>query len=433
MDINVQDFERLKSENERLRNAIEELSVLNEVATAISSTLKVDQIINLVVQKCIRHLKVEQAAIWLLNLEDLMAPLNTMVRNFDSSHDNIAFRLNNQITGWMLNNQKPLISNDLKNDDRFFTTESDLGYNSLLAVPLNVKGKMTGLIALFNKKGGKEFSEGDKKLLSIIGSQSSQIIENARLLEEEQRLLSIRQEMKLATEIQNNLLPTKLPEIPGYEFSGISIPAKEVGGDYYDFIHISENTMACCLGDVSGKGMPAAMLMSNLQATMHSQVMHDPEPQPCMSTTNRLLFHNTDTKQYATFFYGILDWQKHEFKFTNAGHNPPMLFKTDCSMQELKTVGIPLGFLESFEYTQESVSIQPGEFMVIFTDGISEAMNYEEEEFSEERMIGILKQCEGKSAEQVLKELIAAVKNHSGDTEQSDDITVMVIKRMALN
>ncbi len=429
MPLNEQEFNRLQIENERLSQAVKELSVLNEIATAISSSLKVEKIIDLIIHKCIRNFNVEQGAIWLLNLEDMMAPLNTMVRNYDSSHDMIAFRLNNQITGWMLHNKKPLVCNDLKSDNRFHITESELAYNSLLAVPLSLKGKMTGLIALFNKKGETGFSEEDQKLLSIIAAQSAQVIENARLYEEEQRYLTVQQEMKLANEIQRNLLPNNLPELEGYEFAGISIPAKEVGGDYFDFINISESTIACCLGDVSGKGMPAAMLMSNLQATMHSQVLHNPEPQSCISTTNRLLYYNTDTKQYATFFYGLLDWKQHRFKFTNAGHNPPLLFRTDRSMTELKTEGIPLGFLDAFDYTQESVSIGKGDFLIIYTDGISEAMNAEEEEFGEERMMNLLQQAHGDNAGQILENLMNAVKKFTGDTEQSDDITVMVIKR----
>lgn len=423
------EFTKLREENERLKRGIRELSILNEIATTISSTMELDRIIEIVIRKCIKNLLVEQAAIWLLNPDDLMRPLNTMIRNYDSSHENIAFRLNNQITGWMLKNKKPLICNDLKSDKRFFTSASDPGYNSLLSVPLNVKSKMTGLIALFNKKSPTGFTNDDKKILSIIASFASQIIENARLLEEEQQFLSVQQEMRLAGEIQKNLLPTRLPRVHDYEFAGISIPAKDVGGDYYDFIALSEDQIVCCLGDVSGKGMPAAMLMSNLQATMHSQVLHDPQPISCMATTNRLLYHSTDTKQYATFFYAILNWKEHVLKFTNAGHNPPLLFKSDQAIVELKTVGIPLGFLESFDYTQASVTLDKDDFLIIYSDGISEAMDTHENEFGVDRMIKSVNQARGQTAKQIIDKLLKDVQAYTVDAQQSDDITVMVLKR----
>jgi len=235
--------------------------------------------------------------------------------------------------------------------------------------------------------------------------------------------------MRLAGEIQKNLLPTRLPRVHDYEFAGISIPAKDVGGDYYDFIALSEDQIVCCLGDVSGKGMPAAMLMSNLQATMHSQVLHDPQPISCMATTNRLLYHSTDTKQYATFFYAILNWKEHVLKFTNAGHNPPLLFKSDQAIVELKTVGIPLGFLESFDYTQASVTLDKDDFLIIYSDGISEAMDTHENEFGVDRMIKSVNQARGQTAKQIIDKLLKDVQAYTVDAQQSDDITVMVLKR----
>ena len=254
---------QLEKENERLKKVVQELSILNEIATAISSTNSVEQIINLIVGKCIRYLKVEQCIVSLLDKDKMDADFRTMIRLGDGSSIGIPYRLDTQLSGWMIRNKKPMLINDFKNDDRFFfQDESDFPVKSLIASPLITKGELIGLIAVFNKKENTIFTKEDERLLSIIASQSATVIENARLYEKEKQLLSLKEEMKLARNIQLNLLPSKLPEIKGYEIFAVSLPAKDVGGDYYDFLELTDTKFAFCLGDITGKGLPAAMLMS---------------------------------------------------------------------------------------------------------------------------------------------------------------------------
>ena len=299
---------RLQAENQRLRRALEELSILNEIATAISSTQALDRILDLIVKKCVKHLKVEQAAVMLMDENKQDKPFETVIRRGDTARDRLPFRLDTQLTGWMLKYRSSLIVNDFLTDTRFSTYPDDtFPIKSLMAVPLMAKGTMIGLISVFNKRVDAEFGEEDQRLLSIIATQSAQVIENARLLEEEQALLRMQEELRLAYEIQTNLLPARSPVIPGYEIAGRSIPAKEVGGDYFDFIHIDDHRLAFCLGDVSGKGMPAALLMSNLQATVRAQTTTDTTPGECVTNSNRLLYCSTTPEKFATFFYAILD------------------------------------------------------------------------------------------------------------------------------
>jgi len=185
---------------------------------------------------------------------------------------------------------------------------------------------MVGLITAFNKKVAEGYSNDDQRLLSIIATQSAQVIENARLLEEEQALMQMQKEMQMAYDIQVNLLPKTPPILTGFDLAGISIPAQIVGGDYFDFIPVEENRLAICLGDVSGKGLPAALLMANLQATIRGQTLLKPLPKDCLNRSNKLLYQSTDRQKFATLFYGILDSENHQLCYSNAEHNRPFLF-----------------------------------------------------------------------------------------------------------
>jgi len=429
--ISLQELEQLKTENHRLRIAVEELSVLNDIATAISSTLELDRVVGMIVQKCVKHLKGEQGAIWLLEEKDQEKPWVTVVRTQDSEIDGLPYRLDTQLTGWMIKNQKPLIVQNLETDDRFQITKNEGSYiRSLLAVPLQQKGKMIGVLTVFNKRGDEAFLDEDRRLLTIIGAQSAQVIESARLYQEEQELLKMMQEMNLARKIQTNLLPADPPKLEGYEAYGISIPAKEVGGDYYDFITKDSNKMVFCLGDVSGKGMPAALLMANLQATLRGQTMGSKSASDCLKKSNQLLYHSTDLEKYATMFYGVVWFKEHQLIFANAGHNNPFLVSQDGSVQRLKTVGIPLGWLEDFDFTEEKLPLNPGDVLVTFSDGISESMNDQEEEFEEEPILDIIKQNLPRSAREITVEIVNAVRKHAGNAPQADDMTLVVIKRL---
>lgn len=421
----------LEKENLRLRVAVEELSILNEIAITISSAHSLDRVVELIVQKCIKHIKVEQGAVMLLEEESQDSPFRTMVRQADASTMSriLPFRLDTQLTGWMLKNQKPLVINDFDKDDRFQKGElENFSIHSLLSVPLRLKGKMIGLLSVFNKKIPGGFSDDDQRLLSIISAQSAQVIDNARLHEEEKTFLMMQEQMRLARDIQMRLLPESPPEIEGYEISGISVAAQEVGGDYYDFIPFGKDRLAICLGDVSGKGIPAAMLMSNLQATLRSQTISNVSPKECMNRSNTLIFHSTDFQKFATVFYGILDFKKHELVYTNGGHDDPILF-TEEKPQRLSVGGTVLGFVEEFVYTEDNTSLKPGDFFIIYSDGITEAMNVQEEEFGEERLINVIQESKNSTPKDLVKKILDAVSTHVGKAPQMDDMTLVIVKR----
>jgi serine phosphatase RsbU (regulator of sigma subunit) len=243
------------------------------------------------------------------------------------------------------------------------------------------------------------------------------------------------QELSTARAIQIRLLPGQQPLVPGYEVTGASIPSREIGGDYYDFLAQGEDAIGIAIGDVSGKGMPAALLMSNLQASLHGQVLHRGTVASVVQRVNDLLVRSTDPHMFATFFYGVLDTATGSFTCTNAGHNPPLVLRRDGSLERLTMGGLLLGMIGDMVYLQDTVVLAPGEVIVMYTDGITEAVSpgADEEDpeamFGEERLCDVLLRSRHLPASGIQDAILAAVADHTRGVAQSDDITLVVIRR----
>ncbi len=423
-------IEKLRAENERLKVALDELKILNEIATAISSTLTLEHVMELMIKKCIKHLKAEQCAIMLLDPEDKERPFHTMIRKADSSRAVLPYRLDIQMMGWLLKNRKPLLINDFSEFNQIRLAPKDSGgIKSVLAAPLLLKGRMIGSLNVFNKRAPAGFTEADTRLLSIIATESAQVIENARLYEEEQALLRMQDEMRLAHKIQTDLLPKSSPAVVGYDIAGASIPATLVGGDYYDFIRIDEHKLGICLGDVSGKGMPAALLMANVQATLRSQAISCDDPCECLARSNALLLASTDLERYTTLFYGVLDTQAHSLDYCNAGHNHPFLFRKGAEPRRLKIGGTIVGCFGATDYKDDKIEIGPGDVLVVYSDGVTDAEDDDGAEFGEARLAGVAMSNLDDPAESLLLKLVEAARAHAGKAAPVDDMTVVVVKR----
>lgn len=241
-------------------------------------------------------------------------------------------------------------------------------------------------------------------------------------------------ELRTARKIQERLLPHEMPVILGFEIAGTSLPSQQVGGDYFDFLDMGEGRMGIAIADVSGKGIPAALLMANLQASLHAQVVRMGDVAEVTSRINSRLVKSTDSNMFATFFYGILDRNKTTFTSTNAGHNPPILLRSDGSIERLKDGGMILGFMADQPYSQQTVSLEPEDVLVLFTDGITEAVdssleNVAENLFGEERLMEVIRDSQTGTAREIQSAILQAISDHTGDSPQSDDITLVVIKR----
>jgi sigma-B regulation protein RsbU (phosphoserine phosphatase) len=420
---------RLDEENLKLKRAVKELSILNEIGAAISSTIGVDKVTELIMKKCIMHIGTEQGTIWLMSKEQEVNPLKTFVRVTDATIAGLPYRLGVNLVGWMLKNQKPLLSNNLGQDERFKGIDKESAQiRSLLAVPLTLKNKIIGIICLFNKKDNLEFTSDDQRLLSIIAIQSAQTIENARLYEEERKLMVLEEDLRTARSIQQSLLPKGNPKIPGFELVGLSMPAKEVGGDYYDFIPIDDSHWGVAIADVSGKGTPAALLMSNLQACLRGQAVINQSVRDTVIKANLMLSRFMDPGKFITLFYGILNLEDKTFTYTNAGHNFPFLLNKDGNVKTLEKGGTVLGILKDAPYEEETIQLEPASLLLMFTDGITEAVNDQEEMFEEERLLALLQNNSSLPTQQLSDKIVGDVLQFCGNAPQADDITLVLMK-----
>ena len=419
----------LLEENSRLRVTIEELTILNEIATAVSSVQSLDDIESLIIKKCLKYLAAEEGVIMLLNNSDQDKPFQTIMRTQNSILNSSSYRINDQVMGWILRYKTALTVNNFKEDTRFSViTENKINLNSLLAVPMFIKKRMIGIIVLFNKRGG-EFSESDQRFLAICAAQSAQIIENARLYEQEQLLEKLKEEMSLASTIQNSILPKESLRAHGFHITGKTIPANDIGGDFYDYVKTSEKDIAIWLGDVSGKGIPAALMMANIQGFLRSRSAVDEDCKQSAKASNEFLIKNNDVGKYATLFYSLLNTESGQLKFILAGHNNILHYKHSGEIRIYRSSDLPIGIFSGYNFENQSLIIEPGDFVLIYTDGITETENKSEVFFGEERLIDIIKQNSEISSEQLIDTIFNETKLFGDNQPQNDDISLLIIKR----
>jgi phosphoserine phosphatase RsbU/P len=419
---------RLQEENFRLRRAVEELSTLNDLALAIGASVNSEEIMHTIIRRSLRAVDAEEGVITLVD-ESRDLSMKTLVRTMVSSSERSPFHVHQNLLGWMHINKKPLVVNDMFTDSRFHGVRWDREIRSILCVPMMVKSKLIGILTLFNKKHNETFTGEDQRLTAIIAAQSAQVIENARLYEEEQAYLRLQREIAVASKIQKELLPDENPILAGYAIAGTSISAQVVGGDYYDFIRLDEHRLCFCVGDVAGKGLSAALLMANLQATLRGQIMTSDSPGECLKKANQLLFHSTPPDRFVTLFFGLIDTRDHTLRYCNAGHDQPFYISSRNDVQRLTTGDFILGIMDTCDFHDATISFEPGDVLAVPTDGISEALNEEDEQFGEENLERSLLEKKNGTPEEILRGVVAEIDRYRGNAVQADDITMIVLKR----
>jgi sigma-B regulation protein RsbU (phosphoserine phosphatase) len=239
----------------------------------------------------------------------------------------------------------------------------------------------------------------------------------------------MQEELRLASEIQLGLLPKEAPVVPGYDIAGASVPAEAVGGDYFDFAPLEGARLAICLGDASGKGLSAALLMASLQTAIRAQTLLDLPPGRSLANANTLLSRSTDPHRFATCFLAALDPDQHRVVYSSAGHDPPLLLRNNGEAERLETAGLVLGFMDDVEYETAHVQMGPSDTLAVYSDGVTDATNEADEPFGEDRLRRTLRAGATESAEQTIRSVFRAVRDHCGSSAQQDDTTLVVVKR----
>jgi len=318
---------------------------------------------------------------------------------------------------------------DVSRDERIQYLDEALeeGIKSMLSLPLLEDGTVIGAISVYTRFL-HEFLPEEIRAFKTLANQAAAAISIARLHQEVMHLKSIEQELQIASDIQSRFMPSTTPNIKDIDIAGWNRACQEVGGDFYDFIELPEDNIGIALGDVSGKGIPAALLMIAVRTSLRVQAENVYSMSEVMRRVNRALHSDTNQDEFTTLFYAVLDTSNWMMTYINAGHNPPLLFRNG-EIIRLKTGGMPVGLFKEADYRQETLQIEPGDMLVIYSDGFSEAPNAEWEEFGEDRIIEVLRQHREEPPRQIIDTLEGAVTNYlSPEVNYSDDRTVVVLK-----
>jgi serine phosphatase RsbU (regulator of sigma subunit) len=338
------------------------------------------------------------------------------------------------LVGACVAKNEAILVNDTSCDDRFLkSVDKESGYvtKSILTLPLHgMDGKPMGALQVLNKPGG--FSQDDVDLLGLCSGYSASTLETQRLRKEAEAAQLILQELEIARDVQQHLLPQDLPAIPGLDFAGYCRSAKFVGGDYYDFLPMRDGGLFFTLGDVSGKGIAAAVLMASIQASLRSQVVRPPDSiASLMGDFNKAVYSFSTADKYSTLFCGLLNVASRKLTYVNAGQVRPMVMRCGSGqIERLDSGGFPVGLLDGSEYEQGEVLLQPGDAVLCFSDGISEATNAKGEMWDEAEVEKLALACTALSARQIIDKLVEATDRFTGDAEQNDDMTVVAIRTL---
>ena len=327
---------------------------------------------------------------------------------------------------------KSVLTSDAQHDPRFATGTMVLqGVRSVLAVPLGVADKVFGIIYADSPIAEGRFTEDHLKVLTTLASVAAIRVENARLVEARLERERLERELALASEIQQRFQPTAPPHVDGYELQGISFPCYEIGGDYYDFIEREDGRLVIALGDVSGKGTAAALLMSSLHAAIHAQSASHDSLVDTISAVNRYLADNIPANRFVTLFYAELDPQSGALSFLNAGHNPPLIVHAAGTVEQLASGGLPLGIKRDVEYREGRTQLQMGDVLVIYSDGVTEAVSPSGEEFGATRLYEVVSRNITASAAGIRDRIESSLTKFAQGTSAADDITLVIVKRQA--
>lgn len=407
------------------------LGIISKVGLALLSSSGLNDTLNQVASLVFETVPAERCMIMLRdeNEDGGMKVLVARTRGKDEQIEEV--RISRTVMDEVLKNGKSVLTSDAQHDPRYASqTMALLGIRSVLAVPLSVQEhEVFGIVYADSPTYEATFTEEHLNILTTLASVASIRIENARLLEERFERERMERELELATEIQQRFQPSAPPLIDGYEFQGISFSCYEIGGDYYDFIDRHDGKMLIALGDVSGKGTAAALLMSSVHAAIHAQVAAKNSLLDTVTSVNQYLAENTPANRFVTLFIAELDPLTGNIAFINAGHNPPLVGRNDGRVEQLGSGGFPLGIIPTAEYELGETYLESDEALVIYSDGVSEAANLKGEEFGIERLTKVIKNNLHKSASGLRDKIESSLSTFTQSAPAGDDITMVIVKK----
>lgn len=347
-----------------------------------------------------------------------------------SKEDPGYFSLSQTILNDILTNKNSILIDDAKQDPRFAQQESIISseLRSAMAVPLFDEDKVFGILYADTTNPIRRYNNDFLRLFATMGNIIASRLANYALLQEREEKRIFEAELSRASQIQKNLVNSKAPEFGGYSIFAFQDQCRAVGGDLYDFTILPDGRLLFLLADVSGKGMGAALLMSNILASF--RILYDDsfDLNKAVRQVSLQMFRHSSTDHFATLFIGCLDQKTHTLTFINAGHNPPLLTRKDGKLEYLEPSGMMIGAFDFSSWSEDSVKFEPGDMLTVFTDGVTEA-GAEDEEYSDERLEKLVVEHRNETPKSLTRTIMVDIDSFIGNAPQSDDITMIVIKR----
>ncbi len=435
------DFDRLEIASEHIAFALDnalllqeterralEKEVLLELSRTISTPLDLEEVIEAIFKSLHQVVDFDAAVIYLENRKTRVLEQVSQLGYPEGSDDVFRLQVGQGIIGSVAKSGEPLIVPDVRRDARYVVARPET--RSELAAPLIVEGRTIGV---FNLESNMDdaYHEGHLDMVTAFASQAAVAIERARLTRELLERRHLEKELAIARDIQVSFLPKSNPVLSGFDLAGTSRPHDQVGGDYYDFITVSDTRLGLAIADVAGKGIPAALLMAGFRMSLLAEIRNEFALRAVMRKVNSLVYESTDRHKFVTAFYGVLDHRNRVLTFSNAGHNPPILMRADGTVVNLTEGGVALGVLPEAQYEERPIAIRVGDTLILYTDGISEAESATGELYGTRRIEESVTRRAGQTAQEILDGIVRDVLEWAGEAGPSDDLTLVVVRSTA--
>jgi serine phosphatase RsbU (regulator of sigma subunit)/pSer/pThr/pTyr-binding forkhead associated (FHA) protein len=413
-----------------LSDPIKRLKVVYQVADSIRSELELDELLRKIMDILWTVVTPHRGIILLADERDQqLEPVVVRTRNETVSQINIS----RGIVERAMSEKVAILVSDAPSDLRFSANDSVVSgrIRSVICAPLVSKGEVLGVLYVDSQEPGSIYYTNDElDLLTGIANQAATAIANARLHRQAIERQRLEKELEIARGIQMNLLPREYPRIPGVEFAAMSLPARHVGGDYYDFIPMENERLGIVVADVSGKGVAASILTTSIRASLRVEAMQagDSPVEDIVAAVNEWTCRDATNNMFATMLLAIYDHTRRELSYTNAGHCFPLLFRADGEMETLEVGGCFLGIMDIVDYESATVKVNAGDILVLYSDGVTDAHNSHKQLFGQERLIEVIRNNLSLSVAELRDEIHEATLEFRGRQEQFDDLTILVVK-----
>lgn len=405
----------------------EHLLTLYEITRTISSSLDFDEVLNLVIDSIMEVMKAQRGFLMVADGDGLQVKV---ARGMDGEQLSDEHAYSTTIVRQVVETREPLLTNNAQSDTRYVPGQSIIlaGLRAILCAPMLVQNRLIGVVYVDTSMRSGNFTEADLHLLNAVAGQSGVAIENARLYKVAVEKGRLERELQMAREIQESLLPRRMPVLPGYEVAARWRAAREVAGDFYDLFMLEENTLSLVIADVSDKGAPAALFMASARSMIRSHAFAGLSPIETLGRTNDLILEDADSGMFVTVYYSLLR-RDGSSVHVNAGHNPPMVYRrVDREVHMMPRGGRAIGWFPENPLQAVELQLLSGDVVVYYTDGLTDAENQTGEPFGEQRLAAALREVAENSADAILRHLVKKVDVFCDGAPAFDDLTLCVVR-----